>query len=176
MRLRVLGLLLVAVGCAWLASAVATAGTKEPPAARAKPVVVKSSAVLCPLPRRFRPAFKRAAADTGLPLALLTAVARVESNLRHEARSHAGARGLLQVMPATARELALNPDHPPSNVLAGARYLRLMLQRFHSTDLALAAYNAGPTAVARAGGAPSAEVLTYVANVTALWRRHQGCV
>jgi soluble lytic murein transglycosylase-like protein len=78
-------------------------------------------------------------------------------------------------MPGTAHELALNPDHPPSNVLAGARYLRLMLDRFHSTDLALAAYNAGPTAVARAGGAPSAEVLTYVANVTALWQRLQGC-
>lgn len=44
-----------------------------------------------------------------------------------------------------------------------------MLNQFRSTDLALAAYNAGPTAVARAGGAPSAETLTYVANVTRLW-------
>ena len=83
--------------------------------------------------------------------------------------------GLLQVRPSTAHELSLDPDHPPSNVLAGARYLRLMLDRFHSTDLALAAYNAGPTAVTRAGGAPSAEVLTYVANVTTLWRRLNGC-
>lgn len=64
-----------------------------------------------------------------------------------------------------------HPDHPPSNVLAGARYLRLMLNQFRSTDLALAAYNAGPTAVARAGGAPSAETLTYVANVTRLWAK-----
>jgi len=78
-------------------------------------------------------------------------------------------------MPATARELALDPDYPPSNVLAGARYLRLMLDRFHSTDLALAAYNAGPTAVTRAGGAPSAETLTYVANVTRQWRALNGC-
>jgi soluble lytic murein transglycosylase-like protein len=175
MRLRLFGLFLVAVACAWLAAAVATAGTEK--AVVAKPVVVveKRSAPLCPLPKRFRPAFERARRDTGLPLALLTAVARVESNLRHKARSHAGARGLLQVLPGTARELALDPDHPPSNVLAGARYLRLMLERFHSTDLALAAYNAGPTAVARAGGAPSAAVLTYVANVTQLWRRLQGC-
>ncbi|MBA2359506.1 MAG: lytic transglycosylase domain-containing protein [Actinobacteria bacterium] len=45
----------------------------------------------------------------------------MESSLRVRARSEAGARGLLQVLPATARELALNPDHPPSNVLAGAR-------------------------------------------------------
>jgi soluble lytic murein transglycosylase-like protein len=177
MRLRLFGLLLVAIACAWIAAAVAGAGaTEEAVAAKpvAAPVVIRSGLV-CPLPKRFRPAFRRAANDTGLPLALLTAVARVESNLRHKARSDAGARGLLQVMPGTARELALDPDHPPSNVLAGARYLRLMLQRFHSTDLALAAYNAGPTAVARAGGAPSAEVLTYVANVTRIWRRLQGC-
>jgi soluble lytic murein transglycosylase-like protein len=177
MRLRVFGLFLVAVACAWLAAAVAKAGTERPVVVAAKPVAVvhERSAVLCPLPKRFRAAFERAKRDTGLPLALLTAVAQVESNLRHKARSHAGARGLLQVMPVTARELALDPDHPPSNILAGARYLRLMLERFHSTDLALAAYNAGPTAVTKAGGAPSAEVLTYVANVTRLWRRLQGC-
>jgi len=114
------------------------------------PNPVAASAVLCPLPQRFRPAFERAARRTKLPLALLTAVARIESNVHRAARS-------------------------PSNVLADARYLRLMLDRFHSTDLALAAYDAGPTAVARAGGAPSAEVLTYVANVTALWRRLNGC-
>jgi soluble lytic murein transglycosylase-like protein len=175
MRLRLFGLLLVAVGGAWLAATVSAATEDEPPAAKPVRKAVPVSALRCPLPKRFRPAFERAARDTELPLALLTAVARVESNLRHAARSRAGARGLLQLMPRTARELSLNPDHAPSNVLAGARYLRLMLERFHSTDLALAAYNAGPTAVARAGGAPSAEVLTYVANVTALWRRLNGC-
>jgi soluble lytic murein transglycosylase-like protein len=175
MRLRLVGLLMVAAAGTWLAAAVAGASTEEAPAAKPAPKATPTSALLCPLPKRFRPAFQRAARDTGLPLALLTAVARIESNLRRSARSRTGARGLLQVMPGTAHELALNADHPPSNVLAGARYLRLMLDRFHSTDLALAAYNAGPTAVARAGGAPSAEVLTYVANVTALWRRLQGC-
>jgi soluble lytic murein transglycosylase-like protein len=175
MRLRLFGLLLIAAACTWLAAAVATAGTEQPPAAKPVPKASPVSALRCPLPKGFRPAFERAARDTGLPLALLTAVARIESNLRQSARSRAGARGLLQVLPRTARELSLNPNHAPSNVLAGARYLRLMLERFHSTDLALAAYNAGPTAVARAGGAPSAEVLTYVANVTALWRRLNGC-
>lgn len=174
MRLRLFGLLVVAAAGAWLAAAV-SAGAESPPAARPAPKAIVTSALLCPLPKRFRPAFQRAARQTELPLALLTAVARIESNLRHVARSRAGARGLLQVMPGTAHELALDADHPPSNVLAGARYLRLMLDRFHSTDLALAAYNAGPTAVARAGGAPSAEVLTYVADVTALWRRLNGC-
>ena len=62
-----------------------------------------------------------------------------------------------------------------SNVLAGARYLKLMLRRFESADLALAAYNAGPTAVERAGGAPSTETLAYVANVNRVWQRLQGC-
>ena len=175
MWLRVLGLLLVAAAGAWLAVAVAAAGGEQQPAVKPVAKPVQRSALLCPLPTRFRPAFERASRQTDLPLALLTAVARIESNLRHSARSRAGARGLLQVLPSTAHELALNADQPPSNVLAGARYLRLMLDRFHSTDLALAAYNAGPTAVTRAGGAPSAEVLTYVANVTALWRRLNGC-
>jgi soluble lytic murein transglycosylase-like protein len=177
MRLRLFGLLLVAGACTWLGAAVSTASAEKAPAAL-QPFSAPATEIAersCPLPRHFRPAFERAAKDTGLPLALLVSVARVESNLRARARSHAGARGLLQVMPATARELALDPDHPPSNVLAGARYLRLMLERFHSTDLALAAYNAGPTAVAKAGGAPSAETLTYVANVTRLWRRLNGC-
>jgi soluble lytic murein transglycosylase-like protein len=60
-------------------------------------------------------------------------------------------------------------------VLAGARYLRLQFDRFKSSDLALAAYNAGPSAVATAGGAPSGETLTYVADVTAVWRALAGC-
>ena len=102
-------------------------------------------------------------------------VARVESNLDERAESSAGAIGLLQVMPRTAAELRLDPGRPETNVLAGARYLNLMLTRFESTDLALAAYNAGPTAVDRQGGAPSAETLTYVANVNRVWQRLQGC-
>ena len=83
------------------------------------------------------------------------------------ARSHAGAQGLLQVMPATAAELEADANLPAANVLAGARYLERMLTRFRETGLALAAYNAGPTAVAKAAGAPTGETLTYVANVEA---------
>jgi soluble lytic murein transglycosylase-like protein len=79
-------------------------------------------------------------------------------------------------MPGTAAELALDPHRAETNVLAGARYLRIMLSRYNSTDLALAAYNAGPTAVDRAGGmAPSAETTTYVANVQTKWRALSGC-
>lgn len=130
----------------------------------------------CPLPKTLRPAFVHAARDTGLPLSMLVAVGKVESNLEVNARSEAGARGLLQLMPATAAALQLNIDNPGTNVLAGARYLSEMLERFSSTDLALAAYNAGPTAVQEAGGAPSQGVETYVQNVTDLWRSLAGCV
>lgn len=129
----------------------------------------------CPLPDRYRSAFETAARDTHLPVALLVSVARVESNLDNGALSKAGARGLLQVMPPTAAELRLDPDRTSSNVLAGARYLKQMMSAFGSTDLALSAYNAGPGAVSRAGGAPGPETLTYVANVNRLWQRLQGC-
>ena len=82
------------------------------------------------------------------------------------ARSNAGAQGLLQLMPQTARELRLEGDDPAANVHAGARYLRQMLDRFGgNVDLALSAYNAGPTAVERAGAAPSLATLRYVKNV-----------
>jgi soluble lytic murein transglycosylase-like protein len=85
------------------------------------------------------------------------------------------ARGLLQVTPTTAAELKLNVNDPSSNVLAGARYLRLMMNRFQRTDLALAAYNAGPTLVEHLGRAPSQETQTYVANVQQRWAALTGC-
>jgi len=121
----------------------------------------------CPVPAPFRSAFAAAAAKTGVPLSLLVATAYEESRMDPRAKSHAGARGLLQLMPATARELRLDGDDPATNVLAGARYLRQMIDRFGSVDLALAAYNAGPTAVARAGAAPTVGTLRYVKNVEA---------
>jgi soluble lytic murein transglycosylase-like protein len=129
----------------------------------------------CPIPKTYRAAFVRASDASGLPLAMLVAVAQVESRFEATAVSAAGARGLLQVLPTTARSLALSAYRPASNVLAGARYLRNLLDRFQSTDLALAAYNAGPTAVARVGGAPTSETLSYVANVTQIWRSLNGC-
>ena len=106
---------------------------------------------------------------------MLVAVAQVESNLQASVRSSADARGLLQVLPSTAAALDLNVDRPESNVLAGARYLRVLLDRFKSPDLALSAYNAGPTAVEEYGGAPTEATVTYVANVTEIWRSLRGC-
>ncbi|MDQ2968782.1 MAG: lytic transglycosylase domain-containing protein [Actinomycetota bacterium] len=176
MRRRLLALLLVALVSAAVAGTVASAKGKLDGGARI-PALPKLQEVenTCPVPSQYRPAFARAAHDTSLPLAMLVAVGQIESSLKADARSSADARGLLQVLPSTAAELQLNADRPASNVLAGARYLQQLLKQFHSTDLALAAYNAGPTAVAEAGGAPTEETVEYVANVTALWRALRGC-
>ena len=129
----------------------------------------------CPIPARFRPAFERAARDAGLQLSMLVAVAQVESEFKPDAHSDADAHGLLQVMPTTAAELNLDVNKPSSNVLAGARYLKLMLNRFPRTDLALAAYNAGPTIVTKLGRAPTRETQTYIANVQQRWAALAGC-
>jgi soluble lytic murein transglycosylase-like protein len=177
MRRRLLALLVVALASGAVAGAVASAkGRPDTVGARIPPLPAQREvANTCPLPAAYRPVFNRAARDTGLPLALLVAVGQVESNLTVNAHSTANARGLLQVLPSTAAALRLDVDRPASNVLAGARYLEQLFAQFHSSDLALAAYNAGPTAVAAAGGAPTQETLDYVANVTSLWRSLRGC-
>ena len=93
-----------------------------------------------------------------------------------EARSAAGAaRAAPGAALDRARRSTSTPRPPSENVLAGARYLRQLLDRFQSTELALAAYNAGPTAVEKAGGAPNAASLAYVDEVTRLWRSLNGC-
>lgn len=179
MGLRLFVLLLVAVTAGTLAGVAPKAPAALPIAAIAPPgatAVASPSATPCPLPVELRAHFEHAAEDAGLPLAMLVAVATVESDLRPDARSPAGAHGVLQVLPSTAAELELDPYHVGENVLAGARYLRKMLDRFRSTDLALAAYNAGPTAVARQGARPNDETVAYVAKVTSEWRRLVGCV
>jgi soluble lytic murein transglycosylase-like protein len=177
MRRRLLALLVVALISGTVAGTVASAkGRPATPAARIPALpALREVANTCPVPAAYRPAFTRAAHDTGLPLSMLVAVGQVESNFTADARSNADARGLLQVLPPTAEALRLDADQPASNVLAGARYLVQLLDQFHSTDLALSAYNAGPTAVAAAGGAPTQETLDYVANVTSLWRELRGC-
>ncbi len=114
-------------------------------------------------------AFELAARTTGLDINLLTAVARVESCFDPKARSSAGAEGVMQLMPGTARELGVtNSMNASSNIMGGARYLAKMLTR-HDGDLtlALASYNAGPGAVDRHGGVPPyPETQAYVAKVT----------
>lgn len=120
----------------------------------------------CPVPAAFRAAFARASAQTAVPASLLVATAYEESRMDPAAHSGAGALGLLQVMPGTAREVGLTAYEPGANVLAGARYLRELLNRYGNVDLALAAYNAGPTTIDRAGHAPVGS-LRYAKNVEA---------
>jgi soluble lytic murein transglycosylase-like protein len=103
----------------------------------------------------------------GLPPKLLTALVWSESAFNADAVSHAGAIGLAQLMPGTAAMMNLDPHDPEQNLEGGARYLAAQLERFESVDLALAAYNAGPGRVSRAGGIPNiTETQNYVEIVT----------
>ncbi len=116
---------------------------------------------------------EEAAAVTDLSLHLIAAVVWVESAGRPDAVSPAGAQGLMQLMPQTARELGVaNPFDPRENLHAGSRYLHQMLRRFGTLPLALAAYNAGPGRVERYGDIPPfAQTRAYVRRVLELARR-----
>jgi soluble lytic murein transglycosylase-like protein len=145
-------------------------GTRLVESAPAKSAAPKRATVAqaCGIPKSFAGAFRRAARESGLPLSLLAAVAWEESRMDPQAVSGAGAHGMLQLMPGTAKALATASDDPRANIRAGAHYLGQLLNRFHgSLELALAAYNAGPTAVESVGGAPSLETLRYAKNVEA---------
>ncbi len=114
--------------------------------------------------------FDQAAADYGLPVGLLDAVAEVESMFDPHAVSPAGAQGLMQFMPGTATEMGVDPFDPVSAIDGAARYLARDIERFGSVELALAAYNAGPGAVARFDGIPPyRETQNYVTNVLDAW-------
>lgn len=106
--------------------------------------------------------------------ALIEALVWQESRWRTRAVSPAGARGLAQLMPGTARELGVNPDDPFANLEGGARYLRQQLDRFDGdVEKALAAYNAGPGRVRAANGIPAIrETQHYVAAVMGRLSHH----
>ncbi|MGY1805730.1 transglycosylase SLT domain-containing protein [Blastococcus sp. SYSU D00922] len=110
--------------------------------------------------------FTRAGARYGVDASLLAAVASQESSFNASAVSPAGAQGLMQFMPATARGLGVNALDPTSAIDGAARYLSSLTKQFGSTDLALAAYNAGPGTVSRYGGIPPySETQNYVRAV-----------
>ncbi len=111
--------------------------------------------------------FNSAAQRYGVPATLLSAVARHESGYDPRAVSPAGAQGLMQLMPGTARGLGVTNSFDPVQAVDGAaRMLRDLTSRFGSTELALAAYNAGPGAVMKYDGIPPyAETQRYVQNV-----------
>jgi len=109
-----------------------------------------------------------------VPPALVKAVIAAESMFDSEAVSHAGAQGLMQLMPETARALGVgDPFRPDENVRGGTEYLRAMLDRYGDFSRALAAYNAGPTAVDRHRGVPPyRETRDYVRRVLTYYRHY----
>jgi soluble lytic murein transglycosylase-like protein len=118
--------------------------------------------------RPFAQLISNVAARHGVEPALVHAVIKAESNYEPRARSGDGARGLMQVMPATGREFGIrNLYDPHANLEAGVQYLKSLLGRFTLSD-ALAAYNAGPAVVKRYGGMPPfRETQDYVRRVLA---------
>lgn len=122
-------------------------------------------------PARSDP-YDRAAKQHNVDVALLRAVAWRESRGNNRAVSPKGALGTMQLMPATARALGVDPSDEEANIAGGAAYLAQQLGRFAgSVPLALAAYNAGPGAVLRFNGIPPfAETQAYVAAIMHRWQ------
>ena len=121
-------------------------------------------------------AFSRVVADAsarhGVPERLIWAVIRIESGFDHRAVSRQGARGLMQLMPRTAKLLGVRDSFDPrQNIDAGTRHLRAMIERFpYDLRLAIAAYNAGEKAVATFRGVPPyPETRDYVVRVLNLY-------
>jgi Rod binding domain-containing protein len=121
-----------------------------------------------PIMAQFGQFIEEAAEETKLDSELISSVIRAESNGNPVAVSGKGAKGLMQLIDSTARELKVSdPFDPRENIRAGSRYLRKMLDQFGNLKLALAAYNAGPGNVTKHGGIPPfQETRDYVRRVT----------
>ena len=102
--------------------------------------------------------------EMGVDPALALSIAKKESGFKHELRSPHGAVGVFQLLPSTAKKLGYNPYYLGENIKAGLTYYKMMYKMFGSTELALAAYNAGPGNVRRCGGKipPYAETRRFV--------------
>lgn len=125
--------------------------------------------------KKLEPLFDEASAAAGVSSTLLKAVARTESCFDAAALSHAGAQGLMQLMPGTARALGVSDSfNREQNIDGGARYLANMLARYsNNLELALAAYNAGPGNVDRYNGVPPfKETRQYITTVRSFWEKY----
>lgn len=118
-------------------------------------------------PTVFDAYIREAAEAYAVPFEFIKAVIRVESAFDPHAVSHAGAIGLMQLMPATAESLnCADPFDPQANIMAGTQYLRLLTNRYAGDiNLVLAAYNAGPGAVGRYDGIPYEATRRYIERV-----------
>jgi soluble lytic murein transglycosylase-like protein len=122
------------------------------------------------------PIISRASRKYGVDVGLIKAVIKAESDFNPQAVSHAGARGLMQLMPATARSLGVSDSFDPEqNVMGGTRFLKDMLQRYNgNVDAALAAYNWGPGNVDKRPDSLPRETRDYLARVKQLYASYSG--
>jgi soluble lytic murein transglycosylase-like protein len=127
--------------------------------------------------RRYSPIIESVSRTHGVDVALVHAVISAESGYNAAALSRAGARGLMQLMPDTARRYGVhNVMDPTENIVAGVKYLRDLISMFNGNlELAVAAYNAGENAVVRYGNRipPYAETVNYVPKVLGFYRKFQ---
>jgi len=121
----------------------------------------------------YAPIIEKVSAKHGLSPQLVSAVIRVESCYDRRAVSRSGARGLMQLMPATALSLGVNDSFDPEqNIDGGVRYLARMLERFKDLRLGLAAYNAGPETVeAFQDVPPYPDTVSYVTRILKLYHK-----
>ena len=126
------------------------------------------------IPQEWQGLISKASARHGVPEALLAAVLKAESDFNPYSTSPKGAKGAMQIMPATGKALGLQDFFDPeANLDAGAAYLAALMREFSYPELALAAYNAGPEAIRRHGGVPPyEETRAYVARVLALFTQY----
>ncbi len=125
--------------------------------------------------KKYEDIIAQASRRFGVEKSLIKAVIKAESDFDHRAVSRKGAQGLMQLMPETARVLAVsNPFDPYENILGGTRYLSLLLKKFgNDKRKALAAYNAGPERVEQNGGVPPiAETRAFVERVLEYYRQY----
>lgn len=147
--------------------------TKNTSVSKTQKVLRRSATSKTPSPGgltdSIRDLFQKVARMLDLNPRLLEAVARAESGGNQAVVSNAGAIGVMQLMPGTARGLGLDPYDTEQNILGGGMYLKMQLDRYRSVPLALAAYNAGPGAVQKYGGVPPyEETQRYIKNVVSM--------